>query len=104
MHFIKRLFTHIIFPFLIAGLIFYFTKPSEEKCRKEATRKLATVNIDPEGIIVTDRIFMKKISVDTGNDTLSFGFGALFTVRISKVKMDNAIEYYSKINPDKSRP
>ena len=89
--FLLRLLTRIIIPFGIAALIFYFTKPSDEKCKTEAIKKLAGINIraTANDIYIRNVTFFKAIKYKQPNDTLNLGYGALFMVRIRDSKLEN---------------
>jgi hypothetical protein len=89
--FFLRLFTRIIIPFGIAALIFYFTKPSDEKCTTEAIKKMETINVraTANDFYIRDVVLFKAIKYKQPNDTVNLGYGALMMVRIRDSKLQN---------------
>jgi hypothetical protein len=83
----------IIIPIIIAVLTLYFTKPSADKCTREAIEKLTAKGIKStaSNIYLKDHLIARSIKYVAAGDTSSLGYGALFYVKIR----DNRLEEIS---------
>jgi hypothetical protein len=79
-----------ILPFIITFFIFFFAKPSDERCKREAVQKLATINVNaaPTEILVQDRVVLKTLWYVPKSDSIKLGHGFFFKVRIKDYRLE----------------
>lgn len=93
-----------IIPIMITFAIFYFGKPSDEKCREIAIEKLAEKNIkaSPADIRIDDKVFLKTINYVSVGDTLKVAHGFFFQVRMKDDKLENIKSHQKRLEPTQS--
>ena len=79
-----------VIPLFLVFLTFYLIKPSDDRCREVAVKRLATINVkaSPEDILVKDHVVVKTLKYITKGDTLYLGTAALFRIKVNDRKLE----------------
>jgi len=84
-------FVLAVVPLILAVITIILIKPSDEKCREVAIKRLSSINIQASSnnILIKDYVLMKTLKYVTSTDTFKLGSGAFLQVKVNDAKLEN---------------